>query len=312
MNDEELEILIPSKYVRDYVKKTAWKFTDMQKACLISHNVRNLKQNYQLLKNLKETTEDTLLQEQLSKELDYIECCFESFVQNDDKKYIYSLEVDEGTPYNDKVIYGYFFDWKTAYECGLTEKLPFTIKKNIVLESKKDYADMEEETCYPFVAHYTFDENGEATIHFANFDVKYPADDTWFDRIFFELPNPFEKGDIVKIAANRDKEYHGIVVTSKQEWKEIFERNYSMDFSDLIIGIEFIDLDYEGLDYDHVCPLDIDIYTIPDADILNSPKLNPEQQLLGFMSRLHKGNGECIQNIDYYMKNYKDYMKNKK
>lgn len=44
--EEELEILIPSKTVRDYVLETGWEFTDFQKASLLCHRGLLLKDEY--------------------------------------------------------------------------------------------------------------------------------------------------------------------------------------------------------------------------------------------------------------------------
>lgn len=37
MDEKELEMLIPSKTVRDYIMETEWTFTDFQKAALLCH-----------------------------------------------------------------------------------------------------------------------------------------------------------------------------------------------------------------------------------------------------------------------------------
>ncbi len=46
MKKEELEILIPSKTVRDYVLETGWEFTDFQKASLYGTGGLLLKDEY--------------------------------------------------------------------------------------------------------------------------------------------------------------------------------------------------------------------------------------------------------------------------
>lgn len=49
MEEQELERMIPSKTVRDYVMETGWTFTDFQKASLLCHRGLLLKEEYSYL-----------------------------------------------------------------------------------------------------------------------------------------------------------------------------------------------------------------------------------------------------------------------
>lgn len=65
MDDKELQHMIPSTYVRDYIKETGWTFTDFQKASLLCHRGLPLKDEYPYLKDLGEHTTDHTLREQI-------------------------------------------------------------------------------------------------------------------------------------------------------------------------------------------------------------------------------------------------------
>ena len=120
MDETELEILIPSKTVRDYIMETEWTFTDFQKAALLCHRGLLLKDEYSYLRALGERTDDGDLREQITRYLEEIKKGVEVFRENSGRRYIYVLKVmEEGGAWEDEYLAsGYFFDWETALGNG--------------------------------------------------------------------------------------------------------------------------------------------------------------------------------------------------
>ena len=127
MDEKELEMLISSKTVRDYILETGWTFTDFPKAALLCHSGLPLKEEYSYLRALGERTDDGGLWEQITGYFEEIEKGFEAFRENSGRRYIYVLKVmEEGGAWEDEYLAsGYFFDWETALGNGKKEDAPF-------------------------------------------------------------------------------------------------------------------------------------------------------------------------------------------
>jgi hypothetical protein len=81
LTDEELELMVPSKTLRDYIRETGWTFTDMEKAALLCHGDANYQEQNELLRELMNKTDDAVLKQQISEYLRWAEQdrsdCFE-------------------------------------------------------------------------------------------------------------------------------------------------------------------------------------------------------------------------------------------
>lgn len=196
---EELKILIPSEDVRTYALETGWNFTDRQKAALLMYSSLPLKEQYSHLQSLQRNTTDQRLQEQIAGYLGREECKFQAFKENSDKAYIYILKVkDEELSYSEIMPTEYFFELNLAYECGKETGLPFMIEKYLV--ETREHINQ----CDSVTASLEFDKNGEAVNFYVNSCGEEETEDFYE---FFEVPNPFEKGDIVRLVGT---EMYGI------------------------------------------------------------------------------------------------------
>ncbi len=106
------------------------------------------------------------------------------------------------------------------------------------------------------------------------------------------MPNPFEKGDIVRFVGTED---YGIVSESQKDWKEYLDKYRSdewrkkgitLDFSDAQIVVEFLG-DDGTFGHDHINPIYLELYQ-PEADWSNR---SPRDNLLIAASDLHRGEG---------------------
>ncbi|MCX4321041.1 MAG: hypothetical protein OSJ44_15220 [Lachnospiraceae bacterium] len=133
---EELKSLIPSSYVRKYVQDKGITFIDFQKCCRFSDLAKN--------------TADQKLQKQITEYLGNMESGFESFKENGRKSHIYILKVqEEDMPYEEMQPYGYFYDWKTALDCGKKENFPFEIEKHPVMD-RENMDEFAGKVCYAY------------------------------------------------------------------------------------------------------------------------------------------------------------------
>lgn len=136
MDIEELNAMIPSETVRNYILETGWVFTDKEKAALLFHNNLPLQEQYSYLRDLSAKTADKELREQITEYLDCKEQGFQAFKENENKNHIYVLRVkaEEENQYYQIQPEGYFFDWKLAYECGKKKGQPFQLQKCVVCD----------------------------------------------------------------------------------------------------------------------------------------------------------------------------------
>ena len=279
---EELKILIPSEDVRNYALEKEWSFTDRQKAVLLIYSSLPLKEQYFHLRTMQRNTTDQRLQEQIAGYLNREERKFQAFKENNDKACIYILKVkDEDISYSEILPAEYFFELKLAYKCGKETDLPFAIEKHLV--ETREHIDQ----CGSVTASLEFDKDGKAV--YLCSDIRDEEETEDFCE-FFEVPNPFEKGDIVKLVGT---EMYGIVATSQETWKEEMakyendeRRQKHWDFSDIQIRVEFLCED-GTFGHDHVNPLYLERYR-PEEDW---DKSSPMDKLLLQASCVHRGKG---------------------
>lgn len=106
-----------------------------------------------------------------------------------------------------------------------------------------------------------FNEDGEAVYFYGII----PGDDGEPEDFndFIEVPNPFEKGDIVRIVGT---ERYGIIATSPKWWKsdmfkneDPYRKDWGWGFYDAQIRVEFLCED-GTFSHDHVTPLRLERY----------------------------------------------------
>ena len=115
-----------------------------------------------------------------------------------------------------------------------------------------------------------------------------------FENAFIPVPNPFERGDIVKLLSDGG---HGVVSTSSEEWRDFLEKvnageHSGCDFIDASITVEFID---EGICHDHVNPAYLERYEPGTGEA--------DYELLMAASELLKGRG----GLDWFVDRYEAY-----
>lgn len=106
-----------------------------------------------------------------------------------------------------------------------------------------------------------------------------------FENAFIHIPNPFGRGDIVRLTT--DHEGHGIVETSQLEWQEFLERVESggakwADFSDASVTVDFLQ-DDGGIMHSHISPAFLERFEPQKGDM--------DYGVLMYASAIQQGNG---------------------
>lgn len=272
MDREELELLIPSETVREHVLETGWTFTDFQKAALLCHRGLLVKDEYLHLKELGERTSDYDLQKQITEYLGRMEQGFLNFRENSDRRCIYVLKVREDGGFWDGeyLVCGYFYDWEKALEYGKKEKKSFEVEKYLVDEVKV----FKDGTCsHNSIAEIRFDRDGEVTC-FYNREGSIDFDNKRFEDAIIEIPNPFERGDIVKCKGADGQEFFGIIEGEREDWLKrlawhldiVKNGDTCVDFTDLFISVAFLGEDGTFSFSDSTLPIDLERYQPQNED----------------------------------------------
>lgn len=308
-----IEKLIPSEYVREYVIKTGRTFTDSQKATLLANSwIGNLPfdEQFRYLHILHDTTSDTELKSQITTYLNRMERHLQELKDNRDRSCIYILKIEndtEGDNYYRISPDGYFFDYESAREYGRGSNHCFQIEK-LFVSDKKVYGAEDDDNYDDIVTYIQFDEKGNAIYLSHEYD---DAEEEKFVSAFFQLPNPFERGDIVKRVGSNKPEDFGIVETSQKQCRETFERlkdhpDFYSEFGDDRIRVVFLN-DDGTFGHDHIIPLYLEKYN-PEwssGDTEGSTRDN----LLIAASWMYTGDGS-LDDLEYCAEKYRRAKKN--
>ena len=289
MDIEELKAMIPSETVRNYVMESGWTFTDRERAALLYHSDLSLKEQYTRLGTLRDTTTDEGLQKQLTEYLEREKRAIRAFKENSDKCCIYILKVREngGSHDGEYLVCGYFFDWEVAFEYGRKENASFQIEKYLV----NGVLTHEDGTCrHTSIADLHFSKEYEADF-FSSREIPDDNEQTdWyecFENMFYNAPNPFEIGDVVRLVGTEE---YGIVEVSQKQWKETLELykqrgKFPPDYSDVQIRVIFLTED-GTFSHSHINPVDLELHQ-PEQE-QQDPVASARDRLLSAASAMYR------------------------
>lgn len=256
--------LIPSKDVRELTEKTGRTFTDFEKAAIIYNLCIPYEQRRLELMELRNTTKDKNLRNQLDEHMEYQDKCLELYAHKD-TGYVYLVL----TPGHEEIfrVSGCYTESDLAYFRGKKTGQPFVIEK-YQLDGAEDYVyddisegggagmlqSPEQKPLLPgeeygsdYVAKLHFNEVGELVYFYSrekdweNQEVCLAAERDGvprFEYAYVDIPNPFDTGDRVRITY---KGKCGVVCTSQEKWKRNNEcwKEQSTPFRDIGIVVRF-------------------------------------------------------------------------
>ncbi|RKJ84378.1 hypothetical protein D7Y41_21610 [Anaerotruncus sp. 1XD22-93] len=152
-------------------------------------------------------------------------------------------------------------------------------------------SEFEDGTCsHSSIANLHFNENSEAS-SFSSREIPDDNEQTdWyecFENTFYEAPNPFDRGDIVRFVGT---EKYGIVEVSQKHWKENLERykqrrKFLPDYSDVQVRVIFLTEDGTFI-HSHINPVNLELHQ-PEHEP-QDPVASARDQLLHAASLLYR------------------------
>ena len=274
----DYEKLIPSKIVRD--KMDLDNMDDVAVATLIENKYFMRDENMKMFELVMNQTDNKALKKEINEYLKYEIYMYDVLTGKNDGNYIYMLMVEEK---NDEYCNGCFFEYEDAYRYAVHTKENCRIEKRPILGmgNNKVYPDSElgDEPLLDS-KHYNdgneigaveIDVDGEIEyIWLADYKCEKDYDESLFYS-YVDIYNPFERGDIV--TKTEDKNYVGVVATTKKVWDEEMERikkhdpdkSFNPDFTDEVIIVDVISEEgYVG--HDHICPTELEFAKEEDYD----------------------------------------------
>lgn len=285
-----------STFMRNYYREQGITFTDSQQATIIWNSDLPMPEILDALREIASTTTDEMLKEQIRERLAAEAENERIFLENDGSYFFIFIPDDE-----DEWGSRYFSTLDAAIAYGKDHsKETFQIRKESFTD-KFDGSAANNDSDKMYVggqAQYT---KGGVLLECAcyteetsiNFSHPYQSR---FEDAYIPLQNPFELGDIVKIAGDSRP---AIVEVSQEDWKSALERNTNgsreipPSYDNISLTVEFLD----GGEMYHGHPPILWLEKIDQWD----DKL--EWDVLQEASRLMKGTGSLENFLYYYHQN---------
>ena len=270
--------LIKSKYVREYVEKTGFKLSDMDFATIAYHSDLSIPEKHSKLREISNKTQDMQLKKQIEERLAFDEKSLRQFAENDGTCF-YEVSARTTPEINAGVdTKGYFSSFEMAMECAKRQGVAVDINKYQLLDmcekiilpfcSKYAYEVDEDDFGGNKIASFTYDANGTLESFWTYEMPKEERDkvgEDWggtrFESRFMIMPNPFEKGDIVRELYADGNDKVGIVATSQDEWEsdlqyiqELQEQKLVFNYVDTYFDVLFFEND-GSFSKEHIAPI---------------------------------------------------------
>lgn len=291
-SDKFLDEFITSADMRRCIREAGREFTDFEKAAIIYRLNCPWEEKNMAFRNILSETKDKTLKMQLSERIAYDEKCMAMYA---DKAagHVYVLScVEEGAV----EACGYFADSDFAYVYGLKGRNPFQIEKyRLIGWEDTETGKLQDVECSAGnrkrgqkegfddspVAWLSFDKAGRLQA-FGSRELQGedPGDYSGigdssgisrFENAYVQLPNPFERGDFVRIAEAEGKAWNvdnrniGIVATTQEQWETYHkrkDRRVWRDYSDVSIIVYFA-VEDGSFWHEHLNPLFLEKCTVP-------------------------------------------------
>ena len=236
ITDIKWKDLIPSKDVRELMEKEGYTFSDFEIATLIFNGLQAYDEKRAALQTLAESTMDMELKVMINKRLVWEENEI-TFFEEEKAGYVYLLNSREFAP--EDCYCGCFVNAKLAHAYGCKLGFDFCIEKHVIIGS---------EQINTVVARFHYDKEG-VLLYFASEierdlkeELEMLFDPARFENAYMEIPNPFEKGDVVHVVGT--DRYRGGKVTeteiSNYLWEALrYEGPFHDELAYYIMTVDF-------------------------------------------------------------------------
>ena len=285
-----------SAFMRNYYREQGITFTDSQQTTIIWNSDLPMPEILDALREIASTTTDEMLKEQIRERL-AAEAENERIFLENDGSYFFIFVPDDESEWGNR----YFSTLDAAIVYGKDHsKETFQIRKESFAD-KLDGSAVNNDSDKMYIggqARYTKDGvflECECYTEETSISFSHPYQSR-FEDAYIPLQNPFELGDIVKIAGDSRP---AIVEVSQEDWKSALERNTNgsreipPSYDNISLTVEFLD----GGEMYHGHPPILWLEKIDQWD----DKL--EWDVLQEASRLMKGTGSLENFLYYYHQN---------
>ncbi len=268
-----------SKTMQKYLMENSIRLSDAEQASMIWNSDIDLWEKHELLTRICKDTQDEVLKNQVAERIAE-DCEMIEAVKAKTENVIYKLTVyeEDDREYLDN---GYFCSYEAAEKFAKRLAVPFSkkyiISKERLFESEEpeDGDVVTDEYLYPTVGNLYFSEAGELQGYDSEerepqFDERQLQER--FENRYITLPNPFRRGDIVRIAGT---EQYGVVrsYVDDAEWEKYDHmcKASSVDsypypeFDSMLITIDLLWGNKFG--HEHVYPYQLDYITFDSKDV---------------------------------------------
>ena len=253
---------IPSRDMREHLKKLNYKFTDLQLATMICKFLDlEWQEQREWLRELAETTEDELLRTRILEFLETERQEIEKFKMLR-TGWLYELELDdEESPLYKMDVFGYYDSYEIAWNVGVSAGKIFELQKIRLQTRAEDDHEESEEDRTESSSYISFNKDGSirtAYIAKSKFWEKYNDREDDFMSQYFYVPTPFWLGDVVHVIG-RDE--YGVVTHGRNEQEKLKDHEVVMklggDDTDIDTRVAVFE-DGEWVGHSHCSPFDVE------------------------------------------------------
>lgn len=256
----EIEKVILSKDVRDYLKKQNRKFSDSEMATLIYNSRIDWFEKLNALQEIANSTENEILKNQIEEAIRYEKKRMEKMKSNTGE-YIYKLEIWEEAD-GEYQSAGFFSQYIQVKKYGEKSGRKFSIEK---IKLMNETPDWDEDNWGEDSVAYTIHENEHTLLYLVGYEEEsgegYQNSSNRFENAYVKIPHPFRNGDIVRNIITGDI---AIVrfVTDESENEPVSEW---WDYSDIVIPVEVADAN-GNFGHMHVEPMYLEYAELKEED----------------------------------------------
>lgn len=260
---------IPSRDMREHLKKLNYKFTDLQLATMICKFLDlEWQEQREWLRELAETTENELLHIRILEFLEMERKEIEKFKVLR-SGWFYELEVNDGIkPLYRKDTFGYYDNYEAAWSAGVLTGKIFQLRKIRLQTKAEDDDEISEVDQDESSSYILFNQDGSIRVEDmaeSKFWEKYNCREDDFMSQYFYVPTPFYLGDVVHVIG-RDE--YGVITHGRDEQEKLKTHEALLkrcsDESDIDTRVATFE-DGEWLGHSHCSPFDVE-FIDPERD----------------------------------------------
>lgn len=244
--------LVPSEWMRKYLKEQGRELSDKEKAALIWNAPnRTLSERLDALEELARGSSDEVLKKQIKERTEYEAAVMKALKENPNGQFVYVVEDNERdcfrgifADFDDAVEYAAKFSKEYGFRCSI-------YKQTIVSKGhhgKKCGANYTERAWIPLNESGEICDLGSSEIS----SEKLCAQKDRFEDFFFRIPFGMDYGIVRNVTDNT----YGVLANNKEDWERYMDKwkNGGLDFSDIQVIV--FKLEDNGIwSHKHINPL---------------------------------------------------------